>query len=235
LPLLVNHIEMSSIPHTGVSAVEIAVSFLQRMAPSPATHPSEVSRDECRIARMLQVMCSSDDGQGESANFLKIMSRGGSGWCDDAEVSSSPFPPAEQPKCEWREYATNCQRIDESGGDVSDDEVVALAQKIQARSFRCIQELVLVSFVSIAYRVLVWFKHLDVCALQRNNRVGEKGAVALAEVLKSNSSIQILNLVSSFSHPFLVLCVQATFPVLTVARRATTAWATPGLSRWVRD
>ena len=143
LPLLVNHIQMSSIPHTvytGVSAVEIAVSFLQRMAPSPATHPSEVLND---------------DGQGASANFLKITSRGGSGWCDDAEVSSSPFPPAEQPKCEWREYASNCQRIDESGGDVSDDEVVALAQKIQARRFRCIQDLVLVSFVSIAYRVPV--------------------------------------------------------------------------------
>lgn len=51
------------------------------------------------------------------------------------------------------------------------------------------------------------FKQLDMCALQRNNRVGEKGAVALAEVLKSNSSIQILDLVSSYFRAVSSSCI----------------------------
>jgi hypothetical protein len=124
------------------------------------------------------------------------------------------FPPAEKPQglelvhnaaSDMKEqpvflgqcmFHPNCEEIVAGGCRVSDEDVIKLGKRMAGGKFRKLRTLWLVSIglhssLFLARMVLVVMREF-----QTYNRLGDSGVLGLVEGLKSNSSLQILDLVS---------------------------------------
>ena len=86
------------------------------------------------------------------------------------------------------EFDVDCEVINASGCDVSDEECAALGARMKGGEFQRVKTVELVSFFVLLL--------LGAEPSQRVNNIGDAGASSLGEGLKCNSSVQTLSLVS---------------------------------------
>ena len=100
-------------------------------------------------------------------------------------------------------FAESSEEIEGSCCGASDAEAVSLGLKMMAGVVGNLKRLKLASVCG--FDALVFFFQLGcgwgwlTCGLQAGNRIGEAGVLSLAEGLRVNSSLQMLDLVSAFN------------------------------------
>jgi len=103
------------------------------------------------------------------------------------------------------EFDVDCEEIDASGCGVSVADCIALAARMKTGEISRVKTLRLVRFFSVLFlfcflAVFPVSSLLNCIDSQGYNNIGYDGAKAIAEVLRSNSSVQRLDLVSWFCY-----------------------------------
>ena len=91
-----------------------------------------------------------------------------------------------------KEFDADCQEIDANSCGVTDAECVAFGMRMKGGEFKRLTKVYLVSWLGWG---MCWL-FLGAESLQVNNQIGDAGACSIGEGLKSNSSVQVLYLVS---------------------------------------
>ena len=104
-----------------------------------------------------------------------------------------------------KEFDVDCEEIDASVCGVSAADCIALAARMKTGEISRVKRLYLVRFFSVLFlfcflAVFPVSSLLNCIDSQDNNNIGVDGAKAIAEVLRSNSSVQTLGLVSWFCY-----------------------------------
>jgi hypothetical protein len=97
----------------------------------------------------------------------------------------------------WK-FDVDCECIDVRDDVVTDAECVALAARMKSGEMRRLKELILVSLFSVVFVVFVEFlpsRPLIRIISQHGNGIGADGARAIADAMRTNSSVQYLSLV----------------------------------------
>ena len=104
-----------------------------------------------------------------------------------------------------KEFDVDCEEINASYCGVSAADCIALAARMKTGEISRVKILKLVRFFSVLFlfcflAALPVSSLLNCIELQSSNNIGVDGAQAIAEVLRSNSSVQWLDLVSWFCY-----------------------------------
>ena len=104
-----------------------------------------------------------------------------------------------------KEFDVDCEEINASGCGVSDADCIALAARMKTGEISRVKILKLVRFFSVLFlfcflAVFPVSSLLNCIDSQGDNNISVDGAEAIAEALRSNSSVQELNLVSWFCY-----------------------------------
>ena len=104
-----------------------------------------------------------------------------------------------------KEFDVDCEEIDARNCGVSDADCIALAARMKTGEISRVKRLYLVRFFSVLFlfcflAVFPVSSLLNCIDSQNNNNIGDDGVIAIAEALRSNSSVQALGLVSWFCY-----------------------------------
>ena len=103
------------------------------------------------------------------------------------------------------EFDVDCEEIDARNCGVSDADCIALAARMKTGEISRVKSLQLVRFFSVLFlfcflAVFPVSSLLNCIDSQSGNNIGDDGVIAIAEALRSNSSVQTLWLVSWFCY-----------------------------------